>query len=338
MLGNAYLLSGILGMLLTGTFSFLQSKIRFSVLITLNLIFITLLTFGMWYSFYYSTSEYLIFVIFSLMGAIYILSLVGFSGMAGRLFTLRQGKRLFSIIDSGLVFGMIVISLAIPYILKFLPDLKDLILISSVSIFFALIFQTIITTKYNVNEGDAKNTATQVEDVQTAGLSRFISDRYIRLVSLFVILSMITLFFTSYNFLTVGKINYPDSKDFAIFFANFTIAVMAFSFVIKTFIYSKLLKTYGLQVSLIVVPILIGLFAFVAGSVGTIFGYETDSASFVIFFLLIALVRFFAINLKDSIQTPSLRLLFQPIDSRIRYNVQAKVEGLVNEFSAVFSG
>lgn len=336
-LGKAFLLSGIMGMILTGIFSSLQSRIKYSTLVTLTAIITTILTAAMWASFYFTDWEWLVFVIFSLMGALYILSIVAFSGMAGRLFTLRQGKRLFSIIDSGLVFGMILISIAVPFILKVVPEIKDLILISAVSIFASLITQSITSSKYNLN-ADESEAVNSDEAVETVGLGRFLKNRYIRLLALFVMLSMVTLFFTSYNFLSSGKMSYPDPSDFAIFLANFTIAVMAFSFILKTFVYSKLIKTYGLKVSLLVTPLLVAFFVLIASVVGTIFGYEEETASFVIFFLLLALVRFFSINLKDSIQTPSLRLLFQPIDQKIRYNVQAKVEGLVNEFSAVLSG
>lgn len=337
-LGRAFLVSGLMGVVLTGIFSSLQGKIKYSSLITITLVLITLLTAGMWLSFSFTTNEWLVFGIFSLMGALYILSLVAFSGMAGRLFTLRQGKRLFSIIDSGLVFGMIIISIAVPIILQFISEIKDLMLISAVSIFLALIVQTVTTKKYNVNSSEEQIRNANDEKPESVGIGKFIKNRYIGLLALFVMLSMVTLFFTSYNFLTSGKMSYPDSNDFAIFLANFTIAVMAFSFILKTFVYSKLIKTYGLKVSLLVTPLLIALFVIVSSAVGAIWGYETETASFVIFFLLLALVRFFSINLKDSIQTPSLRLLFQPIDAKIRYNVQAKVEGLVNEFSAVLSG
>ena len=94
-----------------------------------------------------------------------------------------------------------------------------------------------------------------------------------------------TLFFTSYNFLTSGKISYPDSNDFAIFLSQFTIAVMAFSFILKTFVYSKLIKTYGLKLSLMITPALVGFFVLVAAAVGSFWGYELGTASFVIFFL-----------------------------------------------------
>lgn len=339
LLGRAYLFSGLIGMFLTGIFSALQSRIRYSYLITGNLIVITLLTFAMWASFDYTSSKWLVFGIFSLTTALFILSLVAFSGLAGRLFTLRQGKRLFSIIDSGLVFGMILFSLAIPFILSVIPDIKDLLLIGAISIFLAFVIQTITTTKYNVNEEESEVVAKDEVEVEkeNVGIGKFIGNKYIRLLSLFQMLSMVALFFTAYTFLTSGKMSYPDSSDFAIFLANFMIAVMGFSFVLKTFVYSKLIKTYGLKVSLLVTPILIGILVLISAIVGTLFGYE-EGANFVIFFLLLALVRFFSINMKDSIQTPSLRLLFQPIDSKIRYNVQAKVEGLVNEFSAVLSG
>ena len=45
-----------------------------------------------------------------MMGPLNIIGLVGFWGTASRIFTLRQGKRLFGIIDGGQVIGIIIAS------------------------------------------------------------------------------------------------------------------------------------------------------------------------------------------------------------------------------------
>ncbi len=338
MLGKAYLISGLLGIVLTGIYSKLQDWISFSKLAVLNLLFISVASVLMWMSFDLYESEWLVFGIFILMGPLYILALVAFSGMASRMFTLRQGKRLFGIIDSGQIFGMILISLVIPVVIELIPATKDLILISAVGITMSLILQLIISSKFDLNQSDVKQEAQEVVEKVKVGIGIFFKNRYVMLMSLFVILSMIAAFFTSYNFLTVTQINYPEEKDFAAFFAKFFVAVMAFSFVIKTFIYSKLTKTYGLKINLILVPVLIGFFVIVSATVGSFADLEKGTASFTIFFLLITLVRFFAMNLKDSIQTPSVKLLFQPIDAKIRFNIQARVEGVINEFAAVTAG
>jgi AAA family ATP:ADP antiporter len=336
-IGNAYLLSGLIGIVLTAIYSRLQRNISFSSLAIINLTFITICTAGLWYGFNVSEDPRLVFAAFLLMGPLYILSFVGFSGMVGRLFTLRQGKRLFSIVDSGLIFGIIAISFLIPFILQIIPKTIDLLLISAGSIFVSLLFQIVITLNFNLNV-QVKSSDQTAKIKRKTGISLFIKNKYIRLTSLFVMLTMIAAFFISYSFLAVTKINYPDTKDYAGFLGKFITAVMVFSFIIKTFIYSRLMKTYGLKVNLMILPALLLFFAAVTAAYGGIFGTEIGTASFLIYFLLISLVRFFAINLKDSIQTPSIKLLFQPLDAEIRYDIQAKVEGIINELSAVLAG
>ena len=336
MIGTAYLFSGIVGIVLTAIYSGLQSRIKFSALAIINLLFITLTTAFMWYGFEVSQDKRLIFVAFLMMGPLFILSLVGFSGMVGRLYTLRQGKRLFSIVDSGLIFGILVISFLIPFLLPIIPATKDLILIAAGSILISLFLQVIISFTFNLNK--AATSEEEDKSSKGAGVKIFLSNKYVRLMSLFVMLTMVAAFFVTYSFLAVTKINYPETKEFAGFLGKFMFAVMAFSFVIKTFIYSKLMKTYGLKVNLMILPALLLFFVVITALAGTFLGYEEGSSTFLIYFLLTALVRFFAINLKDSIQTPSLKLLFQPLDKNIRYDIQAKVEGVINELSAVLAG
>ena len=339
MIGNAYLLSGLVGIILTAIYSKLQGNISFSTLSFLNLSFITLTTAALWYGFNVSSDNRIVFAAFLLMGPLYILSFVSFSGMVGRMFTLRQGKRLFSIVDSGLIFGILVISISIPFLLNIIPETKDLILISAASIVLSLIVQVIISFNFDLNAKEEDDASSKQKTDKKAGVKLFFTNKYVRLMSLFVMLSMVAAFVITYSFLAVTKINYPATKDFAGFLGKFIFAVTIFSLVIKTFVYSRLMKTYGLKVNLMILPVLLLFFATVTALSGTFFGYEGEgTASFLIFFLLTALVRFFAINLKDSIQTPSMKLLFQPIDKEIRYDIQAKVEGVINEVSAVLAG
>ena len=152
-LSEAFLISGIVGFFMTALYSKLQSIMKFSRLIILNLFVISVLTFLLRFSFYYSDSEWLIFGVFVMMGPLNLLGIVGFWGMAGRLFTLRQGKRLYGLIDSGQIVGMIIISFTIPILLSLLPDSKDLLLLSAGSVFIAFLVQLIIVGKFNLNKG-----------------------------------------------------------------------------------------------------------------------------------------------------------------------------------------
>jgi ATP:ADP antiporter, AAA family len=73
-----------------------------------------------------------------------------------RIFDLRQGKRIFGFIDTGQVIGVIVSSFSIPFLITLGVETKNLLHISAISIFLALIFQVIIGSKYP-NQLNSKN-------------------------------------------------------------------------------------------------------------------------------------------------------------------------------------
>ncbi|HYC87473.1 MAG TPA: hypothetical protein VEB86_19705, partial [Chryseosolibacter sp.] len=62
------------------------------------------------------------------------------------------------------------------------------------------------------------------------------------------------------------------------------------------------------------------------------------ATGFIYFFLFISLSRLFNWTLRDSLENPVFKLLFIPLDSRLRFNIQSKVEGLVNESSRFVAG
>jgi len=144
MIPKAYTLSGIIGILMTSLYSIFQSRIKFSKLAVGNLFVLAIMTLLLRAGFYFTEAHWLIFLIFMMMGPINIVAMVGFWGTAGRLFTLRQGKRLFGIVDTGQIIGIIIASYAIPLIpilFKIHLDTKNLILISGLSILSAFIVQ-----------------------------------------------------------------------------------------------------------------------------------------------------------------------------------------------------
>ena len=335
-LPGAFIISGLAGIILTTLYSKLQSRISFKNLAVINLLTVAVFTGLLRFGFEIYSSNWLVFFVFVMMGPLNIIALLGFWGTVGRMFSLRQGKRLFGLIDTGQIAGIILISYAVPVLLTFNFETKNLLLISSVSIFFALIFQFIIAGKFKLSEGpvskgEALSWRTRIKE--------FFRNRYIAMMAVFVFLSVITAFFIAYSFLAASNDQYPQAREFAQFLGVFTGTLMIFTIIIKTFIYSRLMKTYGLKVSLVISAILVGFFTIVTALVGTIFGYTTAAGtSFMLFFLLMALSRLFSKTLKDAIEAPSFKILYQSLDVKIRYDVQANVDGTINEVAALSSG
>jgi len=334
MIPRAFLVSGLVGIIMTSLYSWLQSRIRFSLFAIFNLFMVAVLTVLMRFGFTVTDSNWHIFVVFVMMGPLNIIALLGFWGTVSRIFTLRQGKRLFGMIDTGQIVGIILSSYAIPVLLSFQVETRDLLYISAVSVVVALLVQVVISNRFSMDR--------KVE-VQHSGVSvdnRFFSlfrNRYIGLMSTFVILLVSVTLFVHFSFLAVTQENYPEHTDLAAFLGYFMGTLMIFSILIKTFVYGRLMKTWGLKVALAISPIMILLFTIGAAVIGGFFGYSSAAATFTLFFLIIAVSKLFTKSLQDSIVAPSMKILYQSLDVGIRYSVQARIDGTINEIAILLS-
>jgi ATP:ADP antiporter, AAA family len=334
-LPKAFTISGVAGILMTALYSFFQNRIGFKTLASLNLVAISIATVLLWLGFRAHVGNWIYFAILVMMGPLIILSMLGFWGTAGRIFTLRQGKRLFGLIDAGQIVGIIAASYAIPVLLSFGVSTVNLLLLCTGAVIIALLFQVIIVFRKDIFTSD---TRPPKEKTEMVGLIQLMKNRFVMLMAFFVALSMVCAFFVYYSFLAVTKMRYPDASEFAQFFGFFTGTVMVFTLLVKTLAYSKFMKTYGLRTSLVISPLVLMLLTVLACIVGAVGGYQLQAGGFLFFFLLIVLSRLLSRTLKDSIEAPSFKILYQSVDKKIRYNVQARVDGTVNEVSALFSG
>src|SRR5690606_25248448 len=103
-LDKAFLVTGILGILSTAVFSFLQSFIRFSILTLLVIIGILGFTVAVYVLIHFGDQEWenpLIFAMFCSSGPIIALLFLTYWGTFGRLFNFRQSKRIIGWIDTG---------------------------------------------------------------------------------------------------------------------------------------------------------------------------------------------------------------------------------------------
>mgnify|MGYP006284949123 CR=1 FL=1 len=335
MIPRAYLVSGVVGIVLTTIYARLQNKIPFSRLAVINLLFISVAAAVLRLLFQYTDSNWLIFLILTMMGPLNIIALLGFWGAASRIFTLRQGKRLFGLIDTGQIFGAILSTFAIPVLIAFGFEQKNLLFLSSVSVAIALIIQFIISLKFDLNR---EVVSSRKSNQSKKGLPELLKNKYILHMAIFVIMSVLAAFFIQYSFLSVTKDNYPNPTDMTEFLGAFTGTLLLFTFLFKTFVYSKLMKTYGLQLSILISPFLLGIFTLIAVLVGSIWGYTSAAESFIFFFLIISLSRLFSKALKDGVEVPSFKVLYQSLKPEIRFDVQAYIDGTINEIAALAAG
>ena len=342
-IANAYVISGVVGIVMTFIYAFFQARISFSALSKWNLIMISIMAIALRMAYDYVDPAKVDFAYFVLYGPLNILAVVAFWGMVNRIYSLRQGKRLFGIIDAGIIFGIIVSSISIPLLpilIGYQIGLRDLIYVSACSTVLAFLFQWVIANKYLrvKKEVHPENEVTEKEK-SSISLLKLFKGKYTRAMAIFVGISVVVAFFAQFSFMAVAEERYPNAYELANFLGVFTTALMVVTFLIKTFVYNRLVDSFGLRTSLMMLPLILVVLTIGASLVGAFSDLTLiESQGFLSFFLIISLSKLLAQSLKEGIELPSFKLLYHSVKSNIRHDVQAKIDGTVNEIFALLSG
>lgn len=344
LLKEAILISGGFGMITTALFSYLQNKVSFARLAVGNLLLISIITIGI-YLLYFNTSglnqEYVIFTMFAMIGPFTAVILLGFWGVFGRLFNLRQSKRIIGWIDTGQLTAAIIATVSIPLLGALIPETINFLGISGVSILLAMITLLGITLKYDLKKAEIDvGIKTDANPNLSNKKTSLFRDNYVWLLSSFLIFSMITFTFIQFSFQSVAALQFTQENDLRDFLAQFHLGYLLLGFILQTFVNDKIIGGYGLKVALFILPIVVGFFTICSILAGYIFGTSPIEApsTFIWFFLFISITRLFNYSLRDALENPTFKLFFMPLDNKTRFDIQTKVEGVVNETSRLIAG
>jgi hypothetical protein len=333
-LPKAMLASGILGVILTYLFAYLQNRLPFLVISAafVLLILITLTSIRLWFG-WVSNTDLLVFGAFICVGPMNALMFLIFWGLYGRIFNLKESKKLIGRIDSGQLVASIIALFTIPFILTFIHEPVDLLWISCVSI--AIIFFMLLYTnwKYTIDRNPDR-----IENAHMHTYASMAKNKYIVWMAVFANVSMICIYFLNYSFLAVTADQFPDPRHLANFISICSGTIIIFNFLIQNFVTDRLINMYGLKVSLLINPVLLCLFTVISATIGSYMGYTRQSENFLLFFIAITLGKVFATSLKDALDSPTFKLYFLPLDSSVRFDIQAKIEGVVTMFAGVIAG
>jgi len=334
----AILSSGALGLVITILYTYFQERLSYRKLTLVFLAGLAVVQSLLIIWLYGATDDVRSIAIFLLFISIvpfnYIVTLI-FWGDFGRLFSLKQSKRIIGGIDTGQLIASIVALFSIPIILQFVVEADRLLLISLIALILLFLVQWRIVVAFRIGmDAPTRNPSAR----QAVNWIWLLKNKYVITMALFVIISMIAVNFIDYAFLSVTSQQYTSESELAAFLSLFEAAVIIFSFLFQTFITDKIIAIYGLKIGLIVNPLVTVLLIVVAAGFGGIVGFDASAESFVFFFLLISVVKFVTSSLKDALDGPTFKLYFLPIDSNIRFNVQSRIEGVVTALSSFLAG
>lgn len=137
---EAFFVSGFLGVLSTWLYSLLQNRVQYSKLIIFNIVSIFIFIIIARLLFAYFDSEWLVFTLFVMLGPITSLLILGFWGIFGRLFDLRQSKRIIGGIDSGQLIAIIITTFSIPFLIPYIANTINLLWIGELGLALSIVF------------------------------------------------------------------------------------------------------------------------------------------------------------------------------------------------------
>ncbi len=332
-LKEAFFISGILGVLSTWMYMILQKRISFSKLALFNLIAVFIFISFIFINISKESNQIFIFILYVMLFPVTSIMLLSFWGLFGRIFNIRQSKRIIGSIDAGQLLATILAFISVPFFIRYVSKVSDILLISALSIIACFILLTFVNKeiKYKAFEHEDKGS-----DIYR--FSQFFKDNYAILLSVFIGISIICVTFVDYTFLKITEQQYPDENSLATFLSYMYLAIMIFTLIMQTFVNDKLIASYGLKTALTILPIVLGLFTLASILAGNFFGYSSQSENFIWYFLFIGLSKFFSNSLREALESPTFKIFFMPLNIKIRFDVQAKVEGVINETARLIAG
>lgn len=336
----ALAVSGGLGIASTLVYNFLQGRIPFSVLASLNLCvivaFAAFIEFG---EAFVADHKNLYYFGFALILPFTFITQLIFWGAFNRMFNVRQAKRLGGSVDMGMTIASILSFFAIPLLLL-IPGVTvtTLYSIGLISMILFLSLFIVLANRYLAQGGHLVNTD---RNMSKFSIGQFLGNRYIVVMALFIITSITALRFIDYSFFnTVTSFYSGDKAEFLpSFLAYFEGTIVIFGFFFGLFGTDRLNQDYGLRVSLIVNPLLLGIFTLGALALGSVFGFEASSGqNFIYFFIMVAMSKLFINSLRDALDNPTFKFYYIPIDSGYKIDAQTKLEGLVTAVAVTLAG
>lgn len=346
-LSEAFTLAGVLGVFVSYIFVSLQSRMPFYSLVKAALFISFLYVLAL--SFILDNladNKFIVYLSFASLGPLNAIGLLSFYGVVTRSFNVKNQKRLTGTVDQGQMFATALAFFFVPVIqwVPFFNHEKHFLFISSAGVAVTLILLNIYFNKYRENDLRVR---AKVRKESKTSFVEMMKNPYIRLLCLLFLFSVLATFFVELSFLSVLADQYTDpitretdSERIASFLGIYGGTLTVFSLILQIFLGDRIIETYGIKIALLILPILLAAITAISALVGSTAGYQVAAVgtSAVYFFIFIALSKFFLQSSKESFEEPIFKNFFLPVDSKLRHDVQAKVEGVFQQFSIVVAG
>lgn len=322
-IGIAIIVSSI-----TAVFLNIAEKVSLSKWLWLTVLFITVATLLIRFALAVAPSKWLALFLPIWTQTLINLAVLAFWTLAAEIFDVRQGKRLFGLLNAGSWLSYIV---AGPFTGTFINlfGTENLYVVIAVCLFIALLIQGVITRRLK------KSTPQTSENTQQEQppLSALFRNRFILLVFGLAAIWRVAYFVMDAIFYNMTAIQYPNTADNAVFIGNFFSMVGLLGFITDTFLTGRIISRFGLWAGLLTTPL--ALILSMSGFVGT--GFLASSWTLGLFWFAVA-GKFNNEGLGFTLDQSASSILYQPISDSLRPRARAMGEGIIQPAAIGIAG
>jgi HEAT repeat protein len=240
--------------------------------------------------------------------------------LAGRLFDIRQMKRLFPAVLSGFHVGFILGGLCVPLIMRLIGGAPNLLVGTALSGLISLVFLIVSSRRFR---SVLARPVTAGREAPAPRLRDLLREPYVRRAFIYQVLSSIGTLLVLFILLRVAGAQFPTADSLASFFGGFgavrNIANVLFALLMSGW----LLTRFGLGFGLTANPAGVGLVVVVLAAAGL--AATTGSPAF---FWVAVIAVALDVVLSESLTLPSLKTVYQALPAREQQEMQTVVEGI----------
>lgn len=330
LLPMAYIIAALVTIVVGLIYAWLEPRLSFGRLLGANLLTIVagLAFFGL--SFTITDAPWPAMMALVGYNVLWVLASLEFWGLAGRVFNVRQAKRLFGLIGAGEVLAAIVSGAAVTPLLQFV-ETPSLFYIAAGASVFSFVMMLYIVRRF-LPGGDTQDAAEPAAHAAATSTVAMLKERYLLLIFMLASVAITTFYFVDNAFLLQVQQQYPDSAALASFLGIFN-SISGFLQLFTLAVLSGwLLSRFGVMVGLLVLPL-----SLAAGASLVIAADRLGAVAGTVFLL------FFAVRLADrafryTLNRASVLVLYQPLSTSQRLRVQAVTESIIEPLAGVLAG
>jgi AAA family ATP:ADP antiporter len=308
-------------------YSRLQNRVSFSRLMTGTLLSLILVVGALRGALSFTQAAGFFFFAMVFYRVLSILTDLEYWAVAGRLYDLRQAKRLFGFIGTGEVVARIIGSFSVPLLLS-LGGVTNLLLLSTAALVVCLLLLRRILPLIPQDDGPKR---TNEEKAARSSIASLVQDPYLRFVLIVAFCGILGKYLVDFAFLQQVKNRFDDPREVATFFALFSGVSQTASLVTRVFLSGRVLSAIGVHRGLLILPgahVVCTTLLLIAG--GLALGPNPV-------FWLVVLNQGIYKTFKHPIDNPSLRTLYQPIPKDRRLSLSIAVDAILNPVGIALS-